>query len=207
MSAQPGFPRCARYSVLRRDLGPKPRPKVHLRWRTGDWTALLPVLNEKYSSKSPPRHIRPIPGEFYRNPYSRGAGPAPMRRHHRPHQSPTVARKGGSGGIPTFTGAQSPSCPAGAGLTAVPDVDRDFRESRIRIERWDRICGWARVPSRTKKIHYRTTGEERSQPGGRRRAFPCYWRNIFIVIRYKKWSSRHQDLAGGVREVRCAQRR
>ena len=70
MSAQPGFPRCARYSVLRRDLGPKPRPKVHLRWRTGDWTALLPVLNEKFSSKSPPGRIRPILGEHDRNPYS-----------------------------------------------------------------------------------------------------------------------------------------
>lgn len=172
MSAQPGFSRCARYSVLRRDRGPKPRSKVHLRRRTDDWTALLPVLNEKFSSKSLPRHIRPI-SRPVRNPYSRGAGPAPMRRHHRPHPSATVARKGGSGGTPTFTGAQAPSCPPAAGHPAVPDVDRDFRESRIRIERWDRICGWARVPSRTKKVHYRTTGEERSQPGGRRRAFPC----------------------------------
>jgi hypothetical protein len=117
MSAPPGFPRCARYSVLRRDLGPKPRPKVHLRWRTGDWTALLPVLNEKFSSKSLPGRIRPILGEYDRNPYSCGAGPAPMRRHHQPHQSVTVAEKnGGSGGTPTFTGAQAPSCPAAAGF-------------------------------------------------------------------------------------------
>lgn len=207
MSAQPGFPRCARYSVLRRDLGPKPRPKVHLRWRTGDWTALLPVLNEKFSSKSLPRHIRPILGEYYRNPSSRGAGPAPMRRHHRPHQSVTVARKGAAAVPPPFLARnplrvrQRPGFPRCRISTVI------FAESNT-----DRATGpdmWFSANVFThERVHYRTTGEGQStsvDDAAPFRAAPR--RNVFIVIRYKKWSSRHQDLAGGVREVRFAQRR
>jgi len=177
MSAQPGFPRCARYSVLRRDLGPKPRPKVHLRWRTGDWTALLPVLNEKFSSKSLPRHIRPILGKYYRNPSSRGAEPAPTRRHHRPHQSVTVARKGVAAVPPPFLARnhlrvrQRPGFPrCRISTVIIAEFAHTDRATRPDLCATRYVVQRERLRAR-KRVHYRTTGEERSQPGGRRRAF------------------------------------
>ena len=171
MSAQPGFSRCARDSVLRRDRGPKSRSKVHLRWRTGDWTALLPVLNEKFSSTSLPRQIRLIIlGEY--------ATPVRAVRERHPcgditdRQSATVARKGEVGGTANFLGArQRPVSPRRMSTVIFAEFAHTDRATRPDMCATGYVVERERLRARG-KVHYRTTGEG-GQPGGRCRAFSC----------------------------------
>lgn len=138
---------------MRSVFGFAPRPRTETSTESASALAnrrldsTTPGTEREVQFEKPTRAYPPDSRRARPQPLFVGAGAAPMRRHHRPHQSATVAGKGERWYSHLYWRAITSVSASGRAFRGAGCRPR-FSRRRIRIERWDRICGWARASSR-----------------------------------------------------------